>query len=117
MLAEAHRVPERGGQWGDEVFVTVLRSLCACNHDMQPVRAKEECSDACVRAVAWGEPLMPYSVQAWEVEVVCAGTGAAGTSAAVWAVRTHVSGTSPKLARLWAAVSVTPAAHQHINGI
>ena len=53
----------------------------------------------------------------WEVEVVCAGTGAAGTSAAVWAVRTHVSGTSPKLARLWATVSVTPAAHQHINGI
>ena len=42
---------------------------------------------------------------------------AAGTSAAVWAVRTHVSGTSPKLARLWTTVSVTPAAHQHINGI
>ena len=60
---------------------------------------------------------MPYSVRAWGVEVVCAGTGAAGTSAAVWAVRTHVSGTSPKLARLWATVSVTPAAHQHINGI
>ena len=35
----------------------------------------------------------------------------------VWAVCRHVSGTSPKLARLWAAVSVTPAAHQHINGI
>ena len=52
-----------------------------------------------------------------EWEVVCAGTGAAGTSAAVWAVRTHISGTSPKLVRLWATVSVTPAAHQHINGI
>ena len=48
----------------------------------------------------------------WEVEVVCAGTGAAGTSTAVWAVRTYVSGTSPKLTRLWTAVSVTPAAHQ-----
>ena len=95
----------------------VLRSLCAYTHDMEPVRAKEECSGARVQAVAWGEPLMPYSVRAWEVEVVCAGTGAAGTSAAVWAVRTHVLGTSPKLARLWATVSVTPAAHQHINGI
>ena len=99
------------------MFVTVLRSLCACNHDMEPVSAKEECSDACVRAVAWGEPLMPYSVRAWEVEVVCAGTGAAGISAAVWAVRTHVSGTSPKLARLWTSVSVTPAAHHHIDGL
>ena len=97
--------------------MTVLRSLCAYTHDMEPVRAKEECSGARVQAVAWGEPLMPYSVRAWEVEVVCAGTGAAGTSAAVWAVCRHVSGTSPKLARLWAAVSVTPAAHQHINGI
>ena len=43
---------------------------------------------------------MPHSVRAWDVTVVCAGTGAAGTSAAVWAVRTHVSGTSPKLAPL-----------------
>ena len=60
---------------------------------------------------------MPHSVRAWDVEAVCAGTGAAETTAAVWAVRTHVSGTSPKLARLWAAVSVIPAAHQHINGI
>ena len=97
--------------------MTVLRSSCAYTHDMEPVRAKEECSGARVQAVAWGEPLMPYSVRAWEVEVVCAGTGAAGTSATVWAVCRHVSGTSPKLARLWAAVSVTPAAHQHINGI
>ena len=97
--------------------MTVLRSLCAYTHDMEPIRAKEECSGARVQAVAWGEPLMPYSVRAWKVEVVCAGTGAAGTSAAVWAVRTHVSGTSPKLARLWDTVSVTPAAHQHINGI
>ena len=117
MLAEAHRVPERGGQWGEEVFMTVLRSLCAYTHDMEPVRAKEECSGARVQAVAWGGPLMPHSVRAWDVEVVCAGTGAAGTSAVVWAVCRHVSGTSPKLERLWAAVSVTPAAHQHINGI
>ena len=97
--------------------MTVLRSLCAYTHDMEPVRAKEECSGARVQAVAWGGPLMPHSVRAWDVEVVCAGTGAAGTSAAVWAVRTHVSGTSPKLARLWTSVSVTPAGHPHINGI
>ena len=97
--------------------MTVLRSLCVYTHDMEPVRAKEECSGARVQAVAWGEPIMPHSVRAWDVEVVCAGTGAAGTSAAVWAVRTHVLGTSPKLARLWAAVFVTPAANQHINGI
>ena len=57
--------------------MTVLRSLCAYTHDMEPVRAKEECSGARVQAVAWGEPLMPYSVRAWEVEVevVCARTG------------------------------------------
>ena len=97
--------------------MTVLRSLCAYTHDMEPVRAKEECSGARVQAVAWGGPLMPHSVRAWDVEVLCAWTGAAGTSAAVWAMCRHVSGTSPKLAWLWAAVSVTPAAHQHINGI
>jgi len=43
--------------------MTVLRSLCAYTHDMEPVRAKEECSGARVQAVAWGEPLMPYSVR------------------------------------------------------
>ena len=61
---------------------------------------------------------IPYERGKWRWFVLGQG-GGAGTSAAVWAVRTHVSGTSPKakLARLWAAVSVTPAAHQHINGI
>ena len=74
VLAEAHRVPERGGQWGKQVFMTVLRSLCAYTHDMEPIRAKEECSGARVQAVAWGGPLMPHSIRAWGVEVICAGT-------------------------------------------
>ena len=52
--------------------MTVLRSLCAYTHDMEPVRAKEECSGARVQAVAWGGPLMPHSVRAWDVEMVCA---------------------------------------------
>ena len=72
MLAEAHWVPERGGQWGDEVFVMVLRSVTAraITIYMEPVRAKEEGRSAATRVYEqWhGESLscrIPYERGEW----------------------------------------------------
>ena len=98
--------------------MTVLRSLCAYTHDMEPVHAKEERSGARVHAVAWGGPLMPHSVRAWDVEVVCAGTGAAGTSAAgVGRAHTCLGHLSQACAVMDLGLRHPPAGHLHINGI